>query len=267
MDDGVDIWLWDLRRRSLSRLTTETVLDLNPAWTPDGARLVWMSGRASKGGQDLFVRSADGSGPVEQLTQSTNAQQALDVTPDGQHVIVGLTGPRTGLDLMLFPLNPRGTLTPLLATPFDERHGKVSPDGRWLAYDSNESGQIQVIVRPFPQIDAGKWQVSTGGGKQPLWARNGRELFYRGVDGSVMGLSVETGGGEFRAGIPSTIVAGSSFLAEPLSALPQQTYDVLPDGRFLMIQEGTNAGATMGPVIVVVQNLVEALKALALPLS
>jgi serine/threonine-protein kinase len=265
--EGSDLLVWDLQRRSFTRLTKEGGFDLNPTWTPDGTRLVWTSGRASRGGLDLFAQSADGTGPVKQLTESNNAQLALDITPDGRQLLVGLTGPRTSLDMALLPLDPTGTLTTrlatpttLLATPFDERLGKVSPDGRWLAYDSNENGAFEVFVRPFPDVNTAKWQVSTGGGSQPLWARSGRELFYRGLDGSVVSVSIQPEGNQLRRGIPATVIAGSSFLNETMSLLPQQTYDVMTDGsRFLMIQEGTSSSIASGPVIVVVQNLLNEL--------
>jgi serine/threonine-protein kinase len=210
---------------------------------------------------DLFSQSADGTGPVKQLTQSKDAHFALDITPDGRHLLVGVGGPSTGGDLWLLRLDPTGALTPLLVEKFDQRHGKVSPDGRWLAYDSNENGRFEVFVRPFPNVNTAKWQVSTEGGTQPLWARNGRELFFRGVDGSVAAVSVNTEGGQSRVpGTPATLIKGSSLVNDTMSLLPQQTYDVHPDGsRFLMIQEGNDA--TSGPVIMVVQGLLEDLKA------
>jgi len=260
LEDGYDLWMWDLGRRSLTRLTVGNFLDVNPTWTPDGTRLVWTSGRNTVGGVDLFTQSADGTGSAEQLTQSKNVQMALDITPDGRHLVVGLTGPRTALDLTLLPLNPTGPMTSLLAAPIDERHGKVSPDGRWLAYDSNENGRFEIFVRPFPDVDTAKWQVSTGGGTQPLWARSGRELFFRSADGSVVSVSVQADGRQFRRGTPATLIAGSSFLTETMSFLPQQTYDVHPDGsRFLMIQEGESS-TTSSPIIVV-HNLLEEVKA------
>jgi serine/threonine-protein kinase len=141
-------------------------------------------------------------------------------------------------------------------------NAEVSPDGRWLAYQSNESGQFEVYVRPFPEVDGGRWQVSTGGGKKPLWARSSKELFYREPSGAVMSASVESGP-TFRAGNPTKLVEGGGYFA-PLLELGR-TYDVSPDGqRFLMIKVGgeSDQTAALPPSIVIVQNWSEELKRL-----
>jgi serine/threonine-protein kinase len=304
-DQAQDIWLWDLGRPTLTRLTVDPALDNLPVWTPDGRRLVWASQRA--GPLNLYTQAADGTGAVERLTESPNAQRPASITPDGTRVVLFEERPGAGTDLMLLalsgtrpstrsassgstvspvepstspgraePAEARGEpigepgrsstseVRPLLATPFSERNGAVSPDGRWLAYESNESGQFEIYVRPFPEVEAGKWPVSAGGGTRPLWARSGRELFYRAPDGAVMGVQVEAGGGRFRPSPPATLVearyygGGSSFLG--------RTYDVTPDGaRFLMIKEGGESTDTAAPAIVVVQHWVEELKRLVPP--
>ena len=105
------------------------------------------------------------------------------------------------------------TVTPLVQTMFIERNGEISPDGRWLSYESNESGQFQIYVRPFPAVDQGRWQVSTDGGRQPLWARDGRELIYVTSDGTLMGVPVDVGqtSASFVAGTPATLVGGDGY--------------------------------------------------------
>ncbi len=133
---------------------------------------------------------------------------------------------------------------PLVQTTFNERNGEISPDGRWLAYQSNESGQAEIYVRPFPDVDGGRWQVSTGGGTRPLWARSGKELFYLGPSGAMMSVAVE-GGSTFRAGNPTRLFEGRYFMS---AGQPGRTYDVSPDGRrFLMIKPVARPRPTSRP--------------------
>jgi serine/threonine-protein kinase len=145
-------------------------------------------------------------------------------------------------------------------TTFDELNGEVSPDGRWMAYQSNESGRDEIYVRPFPDANSGRWQISTGGGTRPLWTRSGKELFYLGPGGAVMSASVE-GGSAFRAGNPTRLFERPYF---PASEAPGRTYDVSPDGqRFLMVKVGGASGETAEATsIIVVQNWTEELKRL-----
>ena len=107
--------------------------------------------------------------------------------------------------------DPRSAVTPLLETRFDEGGGALSPDGRWLAYESNSSGRNEVYVRPFPNVGDGQWQISTGGGVQALWARSGRELFYVANDEALMAVPVMTGDGAWRAGTPTVVFKGGYF--------------------------------------------------------
>ena len=151
---------------------------------------------------------------------------------------------------------------PLVATPFDELNAEVSPDGHWLAYESNESGRNEIYLRPFPNVDADKRQVSTNGGTQPLWARNGQELFYESM-GTLMRVPVKTGA-TFERGTPEKVFDGPYLFRQPGQMLGRM-YDVSADGqRFLMIKE-TSGGATGAPTsarIILVQNWFEELKRL-----
>jgi Tol biopolymer transport system component len=113
------------------------------------------------------------------------------VSPDGTRLTFTETAPKTGDDVMQVQLDGTGRVTPLVRTPFTERNGIISPDGRWLAYEANDSGQFEVYVRPFPDVNGGHWQVSTGGGTRPLWAQNGQELFYLSPAGALMRVGVE----------------------------------------------------------------------------
>ncbi len=143
----------------------------------------------------------------------------------------------------------------MLETTFEESYPQVSPDGRWLAYVSNESGSEEIYVRPFPDIDAGRWQVSTGGGTQPLWARSGQELFYRNGE-AVIAVPIETDPG-FTQGNPEVVFEGDYLMNQG-----GPNYDVSPDSeRFLMIRQVTSSAAT--PQIVIVQHWFEELERLA----
>ena len=155
-----------------------------PVWTPDGRRLAFRSQRS--GPHNLFWQAADGTGPVERLTESPNEQSPHAFSPDGTRLLIREERPTTGADLALLTLEGERRVETLVQTTFTERNGEISPDGRWLAYQSDESGQFEIYVRPFPDVNSGRWQISTGGGTRPLWARRGRELFYVAPDGAVM---------------------------------------------------------------------------------
>jgi serine/threonine-protein kinase len=165
--------------------------------------------------------------------------------------------PTMGRDLMQLALDGARRVTPLLQTKFDERNGIVSPDGRWLAYESNSSGPFEIYVRPFPNVGGGQWQVSTAGGRQPLWARSGRELFYVGADGALLRVPVEASGTTWNVGTPMKLFERRYYNATNAA----RTYDASPDGqRFLMIKApGTDAG-TAPPALIVVQHWDEELR-------
>jgi eukaryotic-like serine/threonine-protein kinase len=184
--------------------------------------------------------------------------------PDGTAVVFyENTTTIGGRDLMRLALDGTRKVTPLLQTKFEEQNGGVSPDGRWLAYQSDSSGQFEIYVRPFPNASAGQWQVSTAGGRQPLWARSGKELFYVGPDSVLMRVSVEASGATWNAGTPIQLFEGRSFFLNMGYATFGRTYDVSPDGqRFLMIKAGGADPTTASPNIIVVQHWVDELKGL-----
>ena len=191
-DKELDIWLWDLSRPTLTRVTSDPGLDTYPVWTPDGRQLLLSSER--EGGRNLFSQAADGIGATTRLTRSPNAQFPTSVSPDGTRLVFTEIAPATAAgDVMQLRLDGRHAVTPLVQTPFSERNGEVSPDGRWLAYDANDSDRFEIYVRPFPDVTKGVWPVSTDGGSRPLWARNGQELFYLTPTGAVMRVGVQAG--------------------------------------------------------------------------
>ena len=169
IDLDVDVWLWELGRTTLTRATFDPAADHAPMWTPDGRRLIFSSDRL--GIRNLFWQMANDTGAVERLTESGNRQSATGVSPDGRRLIVTETGQKTAeMDVMQVELDGTHRVTPLVQTPFNERNGVVSPDGRWLAYESNDAGRFEISVRPYPDVDSGRWQVS---GAAP--GRYGRE--------------------------------------------------------------------------------------------
>jgi serine/threonine-protein kinase len=177
-----DIWAWDLGRGTLTRGTTDPTFDRVPVWSADGQRLIFSSDRT--GAANLFWQAADGTGTAERLTESPRLQYLMSISPDGSRLVVRQGGPadgspdRGGIDLMLLSLDgirpgasqsqKPATVVPLIQTPFNEQNGAISADGRWIAYESNASGELQIFVRPFPDAAQAQWQVSTAGGAPSL---------------------------------------------------------------------------------------------------
>ena len=225
-----DIWIWDIAREQLRQLTTGPAFEGLPVWTGDSRRLLFASTR--NGVLQVFRQAADGSGEPELLTPPGPAVLPMSITPDGKTALARQEGGGGGEDIMLLPLATGGKLVPLLATRFAESNADVSPDGRWIAYQSNESGgAVEVFVRPFPNVQDGRWQISSGGGFHPAWATGGAELFFVAADGRLLRVPVTTRGG-FAAG-PSSVAVPPPFYA---SNIPR-SYDVTRDGKRLLIIE------------------------------
>ncbi|HEV2355122.1 MAG TPA: hypothetical protein VGR89_12820, partial [Puia sp.] len=248
---GGQIWIYDLTRDTLTRFTFEGTSNADPAWTPDGKRISFRSNK--DGPTNIYWQLADGSGGLERLTSGKFVQIPKSWSPDGQSLAFHENNPETKKDIWVVHVKDRKA-EPFLRTPFNEGAPTFSPDGRWIAYSSDESGRFEIYVQPYPG-PGGKWQISTDGGNEPAWNRNGRELFYR--SGSKM-MSVEvTTQPSFTAGKPKVLFQGEYLSALP--GLPNTSYDVSRDGqRFLMIKEvGRAVSSTQ---INVVQNWFEELK-------
>jgi serine/threonine-protein kinase len=248
-DQRNDIWIGDLRRNTLTPLTFDPTVDQAPVWTPDGAHIVWCSQRGT-GVPTIYMQAADGTGAIEQLTATLNPQFPTSVSPDGARLVLWENNPRTTQDIVMVDLRPAAAqrerpLQPLVHTPAAEMDGEVSPDGRWLAYESNESGRFDVYVRPFPNVDSGRWLVSTAGGTRPLWSRNGRELFYLDADDFLTAVPVQTLGSAFRPGNPVRLLSKKYYPGFTALGLDLRGYDVSPDGqRFLMLKDAAPAQST-----------------------
>jgi len=259
-DQDNDIWVWDLAHETLSPVTRDPAPDIAPIWTPDGRDIIFGSTR--NGAQNVFRQPADGSRPAERLTAAESPQFPLSISPDGTQVVVRqqTSNADLGFDLVLLRLAspmPSGgaTLVPM-RTAYPKDNGVISPNGRWLAYESNESNQYQIYVGPFPDVDRGRWKVSTSGGRSPLWAPNGRELFYLDTNGFLTRVPVETSD-TFDYGKPARVLHTSYY------TLNIRTYDVSRDGQKFLMIKNADAGsqetlASQG--IIVVQNWFEDLK-------
>jgi eukaryotic-like serine/threonine-protein kinase len=265
-DQEFDIWTWDFARESLARLTFGSSSDWLPRWTPDGRRIVFRSDRA--GQANLYSIASDGVGPVERLTTSNNDQYPNSITPDGTALLFCELRPKTGFDILRLPLaasqgtgrptpsdEGRSQSTSLESSPSAEYSANISPDGRYFAYQSGESGgRFAIYVRPFPNASQGLWQISTEGGTAPVWARTGRELFYLDESNTLMAVPVQTSGPNFSFGRPAKVF-DTKYSGDFYS------YDVTPDGRrFLMMKESTAGDRSHPPNMVIVLNWHEELK-------
>jgi serine/threonine-protein kinase len=246
---GTQIWTYDLARDSLTRLTLEGAQNDSPVWAPDARRIAFRSNR--EGPPRIFWQLADGSGGQERLTDVPGVPQ--DFSRDGQVLAYQAITARTQRDISVLSLQDRKVET-VISTPGSDVAPRFSPDRRWLAYVSDESGRPEVYVRPFGGSD-GKWQISTDGGTEPVWSRDGRELFYR-VGLTLMAVPVDTAP-NFTAGKPAVLFEGNYVASDfPLTSAG---YDVSSDGqRFLMVRDVEPLAATAE--IKVVVNWSEELK-------
>lgn len=256
-----DVWIYDLVRKTFRPLTFDPADDRRPVWTRDGHRVVFLSMRDG-GGMNLFWQRADGAGQTERLTTEPNGDRsAWAFTPDGKILVFTQVNPDTGLDLHVLPMERSYRSKPLLQERAVQGSPTISPDGRWIAYRSNETGRYEIYVRPFPNVDEGKWQITTNGGSRPLWGPSGRELFYQTRD-SMMVIPIETEP-TFTYGTPQLLFSGSYTPAA--GAVPN--FDIFPDGqRFLMIKDVEEpVERSARDEITVVLNWFEELKRLVPP--
>jgi len=257
---GPDIWALDVARGALTRLTFTGKAGY-PIWTPDGRRVCYVIDR------EAFCQAADGTGQPQMLVKADGLVAVSSFSPDGARAILMVAPGKTGNDIMIATIGPSPEVRPLLATPYDEYHAVVSPDGHWMAYQSNESGRFEVYARPFPDVEKGRWQISTDGGAEPRWGSNGRELFF--FNGGSAGLNDLTGPGRAALALMSVSVkTGSAFVAGQPAAIVKwppnagSAYDVAPDGRFLFnFPASTVATEAARPQMVIVQHWFDELKA------
>ncbi len=197
---NLDVWLYDLGKNVSTRLTFDPLADRNALWSPDGQTIVFSSNR--KGHFDIYQKKADGTGAEEPLFISNVEKGATDWSRDGHYICLSVNGkPGTKWDLWILPMFGNRKPYPFLETEFSEWSGAFSPDSRWIAYQSDESGRYEIYVRPFQGAE-GKWQVSTTGGLNPIWRPDGHELYYESAERKLMAVEVSGTGSTFQAGTP-----------------------------------------------------------------
>ena len=245
---GWDIYIYEIGRNNFTQLTFHDANECCPLWTPSGERVVFSSTR--DGIPNLYAKNADGTGEVERLTAITAGQIAGAWSVDGDTLVL-----TSGSDLHTWSSDSGSTTTPLLQTEFIETRPSLSPDGRWIAYESDEDGGLNVYVQPFPDVNDGKWKVSTQGGFHPVWSPDGSELFY--VSGNAMMVAPITSNPTFDAGNSEVVFEGrynfNGFA---------RFFDLSPAGtRFLVTKPaGTQTDDSVAPLdLVLVQNWFEEL--------
>ncbi|MEQ1763466.1 MAG: hypothetical protein ABL984_10015 [Pyrinomonadaceae bacterium] len=222
---GSNLWVVDLEKGTGLRITSS--FSQTPVWSPDGSRIVYNNGK------NIAVKAANGSGDEEIILRRTGFPTAW--SPDGRFIIFRERGVKTRLDMWVLPMFGERKEYQLSNSPFDEQTPQLSPDGRWLAYASDETGNYEIYVQSFSsdgKLGADKKIVSSGGGKIPVWRRDGSELFFIATDGQMMASSVKTGGTEFQFAAPKPLF--KTRMLELEGGLYHE-YDVSPDGQRFLI--------------------------------
>jgi len=278
ISDGTqtDVWVYDIDRDTLTRLTFDPADDARPVWSPDGSRVVFASRRGDKGVFNLYWQRADGTGDVQRLTESKNNHQATSFHPNGKYVVFSESGTATTTDLMLLAMEgsersgwkpPAPTV--LLRTPQLESMATFSPDGKWYAYLSNESGENQLFVRPFVAPGGaaegaalgGKWQISTAAADDPSWSRLRHELlFISASDLRMMVAAYTVENGAFKAEKPR-VWTETRAITRPRP--PSRDLDLHPDGKRFAVASNQNDTTVRQNKAVFVFNFFDELRRIA----
>lgn len=256
-----DLWMTDLDHKTESRFTFDPSTNERPVWSPDGSQVVFGSTRGGAGGNpDLYQKASNGVGQDQPLLQSPDGKYPFDWSRDGRFLIFVNNSQKTNLDVFALPMSGTGDRKPirLVQGPFRDWMGQLSPDQRWLAYCSDESGRPEVYVQPFAPADAasgkpvsGKWQISTAGGTQPRWRADGKEFFYVAPDRKLMSVEVKTAGPSF-----------DHSTAQPLFELRANVsdryvyrYAPAPDGKRFLVSTELEGSDEAQPLTIVVNWL------------
>jgi Tol biopolymer transport system component len=245
-----DIWIYDIARAVRTRFTFDPAAELVPIWSPDGARILFASNRT--GNFDLYQKTTGGTGAEEPLLVRPEPQVSYSWSPDGRFVLFETRGRPggSGTDIWVLALSGNREPVPFIQTPFDESRARVSPDGRWVTYTSDESGTPEVYVAPFPKAD-GKWQVSIGGGEWSRWRHDGKEIFYVAPNGRLLAAKVSAGSTGFTVGEVTPLFQTRARL---IQGYP---YDSLDGQRFLV---NTTSEQEVSEPLTIVVNWLAALK-------
>jgi eukaryotic-like serine/threonine-protein kinase len=243
-----DIWIFDLLRGARTRLTFDPAEDLDSIWSPDGTRIAFTSDRL--GQRDIYQKSADGSGSEELLLGGQGQKNAEDWSPDGKYLFYNYQQNGLASHLYVLPLAGDRKPVPFLNPEFSTQNGQFSPNGRWVAYRSSESGRMEVYVQGFTLDSSqarGKWQVSVDGGELPRWRHDGKELFFHFSDG-YFAVDVKTDGASFQAGVPKPLFEVPTVSSTPNGGAP---FVVTRDGqRFLVLAQAEKTASAPLEVLV-----------------
>jgi eukaryotic-like serine/threonine-protein kinase len=238
VQDNTDVWLMDLVRGGSTRLTFDAAIDTTPVWSPDGTQIAFSSNR--KGVNDLYLKPSSGVGTEELFLETPNYKTPQDWSKDGRFLLYTQLDSKTGQDLWVLEMTGKERKPRVVVnTPADESRAQFSPNGRWVAYDTNESGRFEIVVQPFPEPGR-KWQLSTSGGIAPRWRADGKELYFIAPDGKLMAVSVAASSTTFEAGTPAALFP-TRIVTTPN---PKNQYAVSRDGRFLINQPVEESSTT-----------------------
>jgi Tol biopolymer transport system component len=253
VQNNSDIWIMDVGGGGLVRFTFDPAVETAPIWSPDGTKLAFSSNR--KGPFNLYVKHAGGANLEGSVLETPRNKHPNDWSKDGRFLLYGEDDAKTGRDLLALPVtgNDRKPI-PVATSSFDENNGQFSPDGRFVAYETNESGRFEIVVQPFPEV-TGRWQVSTNGGTQPRWRPDGKELFFMAPDGRLMASIVMATGTDFKAS-PAVALFGTNLVEGP--GANRHQYAVSKDGRFLLNQRIESSNTS--PITIVLNWMLKASK-------
>jgi serine/threonine-protein kinase len=256
-----DLWVYEWANGAMTRLTVDSGQDTSPVWSPDGRSIVFASDRGANRTLNLYWQSADGSGDAHRLTESETNQRPTSWHPSGRYIAFQDVTKQGQANIMILPMESNGgnwkagaPITFLSHDKLNAANAMFSPDGRWLAYQSNEAGRVEVFVRPFPG-PGGRWQVSSSGGQIPTWSRRRSELFFDSLqDNRLMVLSYAADGSTFRANPPQR------WSEQAIQLRPgNRPFDLHPDGDRVVVS-ATREASGMPDKVVLVTNFFDELR-------
>jgi len=239
-----DLWLLQILAGIPLRLTFHPKDDGFPVWSPDGSQIIFSANRT--GYYEFYQKPSSGAGDDELLLQTRTSKALTDWSLDGRYIVYWDTLPTTKLDLAVLPLFGNRSPQPFAQTEFNEKQGRLSPDGRWMAYASDETGRYEVYVQPFP-AGGGKWQISIGGGEQPSWRRDGKELFYVGEGQKLIVVGVDASASTFQRSSPRELFQMHS----PVDIWTRNQYAVTSDGQRFLVNTSVDTSSS-SPITVVI---------------
>ncbi|HUQ48078.1 MAG TPA: protein kinase [Gemmatimonadaceae bacterium] len=242
MTIGGAVWVKKLPNGALTRLTLTGASD-RPTWLPDGRAVAYLGTRSNK--RTSWWRRADGSNDEQPVNRKAPPLDEVSFSPDGKLTVFRTLGTSANTRKLLIAASPDSVPRPLVRTDYDNYAAVISPNGKWIAYGSNESHQNEVYVRPFPSVDSARWTISVGGGAEPMWSHSGKELFFRTPTGDMMTVPV-TAGETFQAGTPVKLFTATHLLTDDR----HHAYDVgLDDQKFIVIRSSRKNAQTLGVVV------------------